>query len=203
MVVSAERTAAVVVSVKAIRIDDPASARAGPGGALMPSQKLKTPLAIWVWVSSAALLLTCLVFPMLLGSLSLSTMSIVACGSLPVLGTLAGVIGGCCRRWILTVGLVVGMIAALVVGDELKLVVRCAPSSRSNIDISYLMSLTAGTGVLLVLASSCHAIVALLGRRVADSQPRCTRCGYNLTGLVSPRCPECGQPFPPPQIGPP
>ena len=25
----------------------------------------------------------------------------------------------------------------------------------------------------------------------------CERCGYNLTGLTEPRCPECGQPFEP------
>ncbi|MCO6436896.1 MAG: hypothetical protein J5J06_07400 [Phycisphaerae bacterium] len=27
--------------------------------------------------------------------------------------------------------------------------------------------------------------------------PTCVQCGYNLTGLESPRCPECGQPFAP------
>ncbi len=26
---------------------------------------------------------------------------------------------------------------------------------------------------------------------------RCERCGYNLTGLTEPRCPECGTPFDP------
>ncbi len=35
------------------------------------------------------------------------------------------------------------------------------------------------------------------GRRVRGL---CLRCGYNLTGLVEPRCPECGTPTPPGQI---
>ncbi len=34
-------------------------------------------------------------------------------------------------------------------------------------------------------------ICGLRGRRVGD-EPRCRKCGYNLTGLTSERCPECG-----------
>jgi len=30
---------------------------------------------------------------------------------------------------------------------------------------------------------------------VEDGDPRCRSCGYNLTGNVSGRCPECGQPI--------
>ena len=29
---------------------------------------------------------------------------------------------------------------------------------------------------------------------VEPTEPRCAKCGYNLTGNVSRRCPECGQP---------
>ncbi len=33
-----------------------------------------------------------------------------------------------------------------------------------------------------------------LGRRAGgDAYPRCDHCGYNLSGLPQPRCPECGR----------
>jgi len=38
--------------------------------------------------------------------------------------------------------------------------------------------------------------VALRGKRVGG-EPRCKSCEYNLTGLTSNRCPECGHPFTP------
>lgn len=31
-----------------------------------------------------------------------------------------------------------------------------------------------------------------VGRRVADDDYVCLRCGYSLRGLTKPRCPECG-----------
>ncbi|MBN2448588.1 MAG: hypothetical protein JXO22_17815 [Phycisphaerae bacterium] len=37
-------------------------------------------------------------------------------------------------------------------------------------------------------------------RRSLAAQGRCERCGYDLTGNVSGRCPECGEPI---QNGPP
>lgn len=33
------------------------------------------------------------------------------------------------------------------------------------------------------------------GDKPASIPPFCTACGYDLTGAVSPRCPECGQVF--------
>jgi hypothetical protein len=45
-------------------------------------------------------------------------------------------------------------------------------------------------------------VLAMLCKRKAkwwwdgdEQAPRCMHCGYNLTGLADPRCPECGEPF--------
>ncbi len=35
---------------------------------------------------------------------------------------------------------------------------------------------------------------------VRRDPPRCARCGYILTGLQEPRCPECGQSFTMPEL---
>jgi len=35
-----------------------------------------------------------------------------------------------------------------------------------------------------------------LRARLRAARGRCTKCGYDLTGNVSGRCPECGEPIP-------
>jgi hypothetical protein len=53
-----------------------------------------------------------------------------------------------------------------------------------------------GSGLLLAGACFLLAPMALLivpPRAIRSRE--CRRCGYNLTGLLEPRCPECGEPF--------
>jgi len=57
--------------------------------------------------------------------------------------------------------------------------------------------------VLIVSPAVLAAGFALLTRqvvrrmdRVQTGDPVCDRCGYLLRGLTTPRCPECGEPFP-------
>jgi len=53
---------------------------------------------------------------------------------------------------------------------------------------------------LPVLVTSCWPVVAFVRgpfrRARRRDQGTCCRCGYNLTGLADPRCPECGTPTP-------
>jgi hypothetical protein len=50
-------------------------------------------------------------------------------------------------------------------------------------------------GGAALLAAMEYRLCSRLLRRNDGS--RCRRCGYSLTGLTEPRCPECGQPFEP------
>ncbi len=44
-------------------------------------------------------------------------------------------------------------------------------------------------------AGTTSLVLLWLGRGRASPPGHCQRCGYDLTGLTEPRCPECGQPF--------
>lgn len=61
-------------------------------------------------------------------------------------------------------------------------------------DEHLLMMQVVGAGVLALLGSLCIGI-AIRGRATVDDGRLCDKCGYNLTGLPEPRCPECGKPF--------
>jgi len=48
----------------------------------------------------------------------------------------------------------------------------------------------------LLLLGAAVATRGLIGRQVGD-EPRCRKCKYNLTGVESKECPECGRPWTP------
>ena len=69
---------------------------------------------------------------------------------------------------------------------------------------------TSSTGGLVFLFGPCYQLVGgplivglcfIVGRLFlpqvhhSDENPLCRKCGYNLTGNMSGRCPECGQPI--------
>ena len=57
--------------------------------------------------------------------------------------------------------------------------------------------------ILLISASGLLIVAGILAAAVTwfwfmfhgRPTPECCSCGYNLTGLTTPRCPECGEPF--------
>jgi hypothetical protein len=56
------------------------------------------------------------------------------------------------------------------------------------------MILAAGLGLVVVAGALAYGAYRLRPR-VRRAQGKCVRCGYLLTGLSEPRCPECGTAF--------
>lgn len=114
-------------------------------------------------------------------------------------GAIAGAMYGCLA------GLVVGILAAIRSWPVLSIVVACTAQSIG--------ALAAGFGMAWVDPSGGppdHAVVGILGgggagvvlaevvsqmgfhAKQETDGPACSRCGYDLRGNVSGRCPECG-----------
>jgi hypothetical protein len=55
--------------------------------------------------------------------------------------------------------------------------------------------------MLAAVPTTCCGVAIMWnqGDRKPD-YPTCAECGYNLTGLVEARCPECGKPFDPGEL---
>ncbi len=51
-------------------------------------------------------------------------------------------------------------------------------------------------GATLLAGGLGHLLLVWWSGRHRHPEGHCTNCGYNLTGLTRPRCPECGTPFP-------
>ena len=68
-----------------------------------------------------------------------------------------------------------------------------------GVRISYMIYLSCPVWAIAVTVGTYPAI--LIGRKVlrrnaCKRRGRCLKCGYRLTGNVSGRCPECGEPVP-------
>ena len=49
--------------------------------------------------------------------------------------------------------------------------------------------------VLLLAVYPTFVLIRTIRRRVRHKLAHCSKCGYDLTGLPEPRCPECGTEF--------
>ena len=86
-----------------------------------------------------------------------------------------------------------GLLAAWLgwqLGRELHLWLRAVPETVCFFTVFALLSAAAVAGTWLVLRPMARR--QLRTRLIACGVPICLRCGYDLTGNVSGRCPECG-----------
>ncbi len=78
-------------------------------------------------------------------------------------------------------------------GFGFKVSIRDTPQGRSN--RMHRLILPMWFTSLLLVAYPIVALVREIRRRRRRRHGFCRKCGYNLTGLPEPRCPECGTPF--------
>lgn len=78
-------------------------------------------------------------------------------------------------------------------GFGLTVSIRDTPQGRSSRMHRFIFPMWFTS--LLLVAYPIVALVREIRRRRRRRHGFCRKCGYNLTGLSEPRCPECGTPF--------
>jgi len=78
-------------------------------------------------------------------------------------------------------------------GFGFKVSIRDTPQGRSSRMHRFILPMWFTS--LLLVAYPIVALVREIRRRRRRRRGFCRKCGYNLTGLSEPRCPECGTPF--------
>lgn len=135
-----------------------------------------------------------------------------------ILGTLAGGVGGYTFAVstggpkVTLPGFVLGCFFAM--GLAFVFAIGCAVAATRPVPLALaqLIGGTAGLFLSLLIDRNSFFVLGLAGQFfggvvglivVPRDSPRppnpgvCEKCGYNLTGLTEPRCPECGTPFAP------
>lgn len=123
---------------------------------------------------------------------------LTACFVLPMLSAVVGAGGAWHRSWCVTLVAVFAMNAAMygaaVIENRLFQDIPTKPIVPSR---SYVPFLVVGLLVTGSAATIGHCLARAWLARRSPPPGWCAHCGYNLTGNVSGRCPECGTPVPP------
>jgi hypothetical protein len=115
------------------------------------------------------------------------------CGFWLFLAVLIGYLGGRYRNWRVTLGGVIAMSLGTHFGEYAHDVLyRVTPGSSLLLNQHEASELLMYLVMGIVAAPISHVVTAwLASRRILPGH--CQHCGYDLTGNVSGRCPECGQ----------
>ncbi len=91
--------------------------------------------------------------------------------------------------WTAADALVGGTIATLLIGFG-------KGQPNPHVVVSVIVGISLVFGFWIVIARRCNKLPWKEAQRPDwAASPLCPKCGYNLTGLSRPRCPECGQVF--------
>ncbi len=92
------------------------------------------------------------------------------------------------------VGRTMGWLGIAIISTIAALMVLSVPRGKMLAAIPFTVLLAASPVISCGLAIICNKEIR------KPEHPACAECGYNLTGLVEARCPECGKPFDPGEL---